>query len=216
METSSVDIQKQVHDLFFSLDSLPRTITVLCTNNHETPARNSSSRCPLITKTKREKALVPVSANNTDIKHEPDTILSVLSIMLSQPLQMVFLGNGVRFFKNKDLMYPYHALTVNQKECLLEILTDEKYASELYQYELCLMWKPKCTPEKACEKLDNMLVLKALCNIFMNTTQPQEQRRRSLLLTNLYLQKIHSVINISRNMQAELNRYLFGNLPNSA
>lgn len=52
----------------------------------------------------------------------PDPISHIVCILLSSPVHVQLVANGLQMFKGKDILFPYQCMTVEQREFLLQLM----------------------------------------------------------------------------------------------
>lgn len=132
-----------------------------------------------------------------------DTITLVIGVMITCPLDIQLASNGMHLFKDKDILFPYQHMSVSQREFLIQLLQCD---SNWNYYDCCLtLRKNKQAPPIT---LDTCRVLQSLCSIIDGSKKfPSPQHR--LAIMNIVLQRIHHKVAISKQVQAELNKFLF-------
>ncbi len=147
-----------------------------------------------------KNSIIVLCQNN---QNETDPISNTLITMLTTPLEIQLVVNGVRMFRGKELMFPYQYMNAKQREFLLEIINyDEK---QWLYYEFCIQWKNK---GKTPVFLDHLEILKSICTLVQGSKKYTDNRSK-LAITNIILQRIHSNVTISKNIQQALNKFLF-------
>ena len=132
-----------------------------------------------------------------------DTISLVIGVMITCPLDIQLASNGMHLFKDKDILFPYQHMSVPQREFLIELLQCD---SNWNYYDCCLTLR-RNKASKAIT-LDTCQVLQSLCTIIEGSKKfPSPQHR--LAIMNIALQRIHNKVAISKQVQMELNRFLF-------
>jgi hypothetical protein len=103
------------------------------------------------------------------------------------------------------MIYPYHMMTGPQKDFLRSKLSDR--ASYCVCNDAVLFHGG---PGEVKEKLDPVSVLEALCSRILASNVHSDHKVR-VGVCNIILQRVQSVVPISRNVQQQLNTVLFGN-----
>lgn len=130
----------------------------------------------------------------------PDPISHVVCIMLSSPLHIQLVANGLQMFRGKDVLFPYQSMSIEQREFLLKLMQEDNWGT----YEYCLVWKGF----SAGVFLDHMLVLQSVCELVHGSKKYSDDRSK-LAISNIILQRVHSNVVISKSAQAALNKLLF-------
>ena len=133
--------------------------------------------------------------------HATDPISNTLIVMLSTPLEIQLVVNGVQMFRGKELMFPYQHMNSKQREFLLDIINQDEWLL----YEFCMQYKPKNRPPLY---IDHLEVLKAICSLIQGSKKYTDSKSR-LAITNIILQRVHSNVSISKTIQLALNKHLF-------
>jgi len=143
--------------------------------------------------------LIVLCQNNP---HEADPISNTIIIILTTPLEIQLIANGIQLFKDKGLIYPYQYMNSNQREFLLEIINMD--SKNWLSYEFCLQWKCKGAPMY----VDHLEILKTLCELIQGSKKYTDARSK-LAITNIILQRVHANVTISKTIQLSLNKFLF-------
>jgi hypothetical protein len=133
-----------------------------------------------------------------------DPVTSTVVDMLTSRLQFCLTAEGLIPFRGKaDMVYPYHMMTPCQKDFLRGALGVRS------SYCICndaVVFHP--SPGDA-DKLDHVSVLRGACNRILASNVHAEHRVR-VGVCNIILQRVQSVVPISRCVQQKLNAALFG------
>lgn len=133
-----------------------------------------------------------------------DPVTATVLDLLTGKLHFCLTSSGLAPFKGRPAMvYPYHMMTSEQKDFLRTKLSDRA------SYCVCndaVMFH--CGPD-AVEKLDPVSVLEALCTRILASKVHSDHKAR-VGVCNIIMQRIQSVVPISRNVQQQLNAVLFG------
>jgi hypothetical protein len=123
--------------------------------------------------------------------------------MLTGRLQFCLTSEGLVPFRGKaDMVYPYHMMSPEQKNFLRDELSTRS------SYCICndaVVFHPL---PGAPERLDQVKVLEGICNRILASNVHAEYRVR-VGVCNIILQRIQSVVPISRGVQQKLNAALF-------
>ena len=134
-----------------------------------------------------------------------DPVTATVLDLLTGKLHFCLTASGLAPFKGRpNMVYPYHMMTSAQKDYLREKL------SERTSYCVCndaILFHGG--PEGA-DKLDPVSVLEALCSRILASKVHSDHKVR-VGVCNIILQRVQSVVPISRNVQQQLNTVLFGN-----
>jgi len=129
-----------------------------------------------------------------------DPITATVLDLLTGRLQFCLSATGLVPFKGRaSMVYPYHMMTVEQKQFLREALQDP------CNYTVC---NEAIVFQREQEKLDTVAVLEAMCSKVLESRVHEEQGVR-VGICNILLQPIQSVVPISRGLQQRLNTTLF-------
>jgi hypothetical protein len=149
-----------------------------------------------------QASIISLCQSNTHQCVGGDTISHVIGIMLSSPLDIQLVSNGLQIFKDKEVLYPYQYMTPPQREFLLDLMRDEP---NWRCYDHCITYK-RSTAQPTI--LDPLLVLQALCEIIQRSKKYPDARHR-LAIMNITLQKVHHKVAVSKPVQAALNKFLY-------
>jgi hypothetical protein len=140
-----------------------------------------------------------------------DPVTATVLDLLTGKLQLCLSATGLLPFKGRaDLVYPYHMMSVEQKEYIRQALQDRA------AYTICneaVVFRPKIDKckkaEAAQDRLDPVEVLQAMCcKVLESKIHPQHSVRVGVC--NILLQRVQSVVPISKGVQQRLNGVLFG------
>lgn len=133
-----------------------------------------------------------------------DPVTSTTVDMLTGRLQFCLTSEGLVPFRGKaDMVYPYHMMSPEQKTFLRDELAVRS------SYCICndaVVFHPA---PGAAERLDQVKVLEGVCNRILASNIHGEHRVR-VGVCNIILQRVQSVVSISRGVQQRLNAVLFG------
>ena len=133
-----------------------------------------------------------------------DPVTSTVVDMLTGRLQFCLTSEGLAPFRGKaDMVFPYHMMSARQKG----FLRDELSARSAYC--VCndaLVFHPVPGSE---ERLDHVKVLEGVCSRILASGIHSEHRVR-VGVCNIILQRVQSVVPLSRGVQQKLNAVLFG------
>lgn len=150
-----------------------------------------------------QASIIALCHSNKSSHPGTDTISLVLGVMITCPLDIQLASNGMHLFKDKDILFPYQHMSVPQREFLIQLLQCD---SNWNYYDCCLTLKRG--KQTSPIMLDTCQVLQSLCTIIDHSKKfPSPQHR--LAIMNIALQRIHNKVAISKQVQAELNRFLF-------
>lgn len=134
-----------------------------------------------------------------------DPVTATVINFLTCKLQFCLSSTGLIPFKgHADLVYPYTMMSPEQKNFIRESL------QERMNFIVCndsVMFHP--TPGDS-ERLDTVSVLEVMCSKVLESKVHEEHSVR-VGVCNIILQRVQSVVPISRGMQQRLNSMLFGN-----
>ena len=133
-----------------------------------------------------------------------DPVTSTVVDMLTGRLQFCLTAEGLAPFRGKaDMVYPYHMMSQKQKNFLRDELSVRS------AYCICndaIVFHP--LPGTA-ERLDQVKVLECVCSRILASNIHAEHRVR-VGVCNIILQRVQSVVPITRGVQQKLNVLLFG------
>lgn len=133
-----------------------------------------------------------------------DPVTSTVVDMLTSRLQFCLTSEGLVPFRGKaDMVFPYHMMSPTQKDFLRAELAVRS------SYCVCndaVMFHPL---PGAAERLDQVKVLEGACSRILASNVHAEHRVR-VGVCNIILQRVQSVVPISRGVQQKLNTVLFG------
>jgi hypothetical protein len=139
-----------------------------------------------------------------------DPITATVLDLLTSRLQPCLTATGLQAFQGRaDLLYPYHMMSVEQKDFIRRALQDRT------AYTVCngaVMFKCRreepSTARPAREALDPVEVLQAMCCKVLESNVHAEKSVR-VGVCNILLQRVQSAVPISKGMQKRLNALLF-------
>ena len=135
-----------------------------------------------------------------------DPVTATVLDLLTGKLHFCLTSSGLAPFKGRpSMIYPYHMMTGPQKDFLRSKLSDR--ASYCVCNDAVLFHGG---PGEVKEKLDPVSVLEALCSRILASNVHSDHKVR-VGVCNIILQRVQSVVPISRNVQQQLNTVLFGN-----
>ena len=133
-----------------------------------------------------------------------DPVTSTVVDMLTSRLQFCLTSEGLAPFRGKaDMVFPYHMMSPSQKNFLRDALAVRS------AYCVCneaVVFHPL---PGAAERLDQVKVLEGVCTRILASNVHAEHRVR-IGVCNIILQRVQSVVPISRGVQQKLNTLLFG------
>ena len=132
-----------------------------------------------------------------------DPVTATVLDLLTGKLQFCLSATGLIPFKGRaELVYPYHMMTIEQKDYIRQALQDRA------SYAICneaVVFHAK--QDQA--KLDPVEVLEAMCSkVLQSKIHPEHSVRVGVC--NILLQRVQSVVPISKGVQQRLNAVLFG------
>ncbi len=141
---------------------------------------------------------------NARLPGSMDPVTSTILDLLTGRLQFCLTGAGLAPFKGKtELVYPYSLMTQGQKTFIRESLASRR------SYCVCNEAVVFYSAQGDVEKLNPVEVLEALCSRILASGVHPEHRVR-VGVCNIILQRVQSVVPLSRNVQQQLNATLFG------
>lgn len=133
-----------------------------------------------------------------------DPVTATVLDMLSSKLQFCLSATGLIPFKGRaNLVYPYHMMSTEQKE-FIRISLQERVKFTVCNDTVVFHASPGDP-----ERLDTVSVLEAMCSKIIESKIHEEHSVR-IGVCNIILQRVQSVIPISRGAQQRLNSMLFG------
>lgn len=145
------------------------------------------------------KQTIVVLCQHNKVTNDP--ITNVITIMLTCPVQLQLVANGIQMFKGKDILFPYQYMNDTQKAWLLSAMNNTYI--QWHYYEFCIILKTG-----TLVPLDHMLILTSLC-LLIQSSKKYPNKQSKLAITNIILQRVHSSVSISKPIQAALNACLF-------
>jgi hypothetical protein len=141
---------------------------------------------------------------NVRMPGSQDPITSTVLDLLTGRLQFCLTETGLVPFKGKaGVVYPYHMMTQAQKAFLRESL------STRHLYCVCNEAVVFYHSPGDVERLGAVEVLEALCSRILASKVHSDHRVR-IGVCNIILQRVQSVVPLSKNVQQRLNSTLFG------
>ena len=132
-----------------------------------------------------------------------DPVTATVLDLLTGKLQFCLCSTGLIPFKGRaDLVYPYHMMSVDQKDYIRQALQNRA------AYTICNEAVVFKDTNLKSEKLDAVEVLQAMCcKVLESKIHPQHSVRVGVC--NILLQRVQSVVPISKGVQQRLNAVLF-------
>ena len=141
---------------------------------------------------------------NVRLPGSQDPVTSTVLDLLTGRLQFCLTETGLVPFKGKaGVVYPYHMMTQPQKTFLRESL------SARHLYCVCNDAVVFYPGSGDVERLGAVEVLEALCSRILASKIHADSRVR-IGICNIILQRVQSVVPLSKNVQQRLNSTLFG------
>lgn len=137
-----------------------------------------------------------------------DPVTATVLDLLTGKLQFCLSATGLIPFKgHANLVYPYHMMSPEQKDFIRTAL------QERGGYTVCnesvVFQNLQGDKADKTDKLDPVSVLEAMCSKVLESKVHEEHSVR-VGVCNILLQRVQSVVPISRGVQQRLNRVLFG------
>jgi hypothetical protein len=133
-----------------------------------------------------------------------DPVTATVLDLLTGKLQFCLSATGLIPFRgHADLVYPYHMMSPEQKEFIRTALQERS------GYTVCNDSVVFNTPTGDSERLDTVSVLEAMCSKVLESKVHEDHSVR-VGVCNILLQRVQSVVPISRAVQQRLNGLLFG------
>jgi hypothetical protein len=130
-----------------------------------------------------------------------DPVTATVLDFLTSKLQFCLSATGLIPFRgHANLVYPYHMMSPGQKDFIRTAL------QERGGYTVCNESVVFPLPE---ERLDAVSVLEAMCSKILES-RVHEEHSVKVGVCNIILQRVQSVVPISRGVQQRLNGLLFG------
>jgi hypothetical protein len=131
-----------------------------------------------------------------------DPVTATVLDLLTGKLQFCLSATGLIPFKgNANLVYPYHMMSPEQKDFIRTSLQTRG------SYTVCNESVVFHSPP-GDERLDTVSVLEAMCSKVLES-KVHEEHSVKIGVCNILLQRVQSVVPISRGMQQRLNTVLF-------
>jgi hypothetical protein len=163
------------------------TIAVLCDSIHTSPGDANL----------KNKVKQPICG---------DPVTQTILLLLSSPVHVQLTVVGWQPLRGKDLTFPFHLMSSEQKQALKTLIEDE--SSQWNIYENAMIYRRPCVPESGTFTLSPLDVLSALCSSILASTAYQDRRLR-VAICNILLQRVQASIPIDKHTQASLNSRLF-------
>lgn len=133
-----------------------------------------------------------------------DPVTATVLDLLTGKLQFCLSATGLIPFKgNANLVYPYHMMNPEQKDFIRTSLQTRG------SYTVCNESVVFHATPGDVERLDTVLVLEAMCSKVLES-KVHEEHSVKIGVCNILLQRVQSVVPISRGVQQQLNGVLFG------
>jgi hypothetical protein len=131
-----------------------------------------------------------------------DPVTSTVLDFLTGRLQFCLSATGLVPFKGQaNLVYPYHMMSLEQKD-FIRIALEEREGFTVCNESIVFQ-----APQP--ERLDTVAVLEAMCAKILES-RVHEEHSVKVGVCNIILQRVQSVVPISRGVQQRLNGVLFG------
>jgi hypothetical protein len=141
---------------------------------------------------------------NTRAPGSWDPVTATVLDLLTGKLQFCLSATGLIPFKgHANLVFPYHMMTPDQKDYIRTAL------QERASYTICNDSVVFHASQGDPERLDPVSVLEAMCSKVLESKVHGEHSVR-MGVCNILLQRVQSVVPISRGVQQRLNVVLFG------
>jgi hypothetical protein len=138
---------------------------------------------------------------NTRAPGSWDPVTATVLDFLTGKLQFCLSATGLVPFKgNAALVYPYHMMTPEQKDFVRASLQDRG------GYTVC---NDSVVFHGEQERLDPVAILEAMCSQVLESKVHEHYHVR-VGVCNILLQRVQSVVPISKGVQQRLNGMLFG------
>jgi hypothetical protein len=178
-------LEKAVLDSFFGTQmNMQNSIAVLCDsihNDNTKTTRGKGTTCP---------ATDPVT----------QTVLMILSSTIHIQMTVV----GWQPLKGRDLTFPFHLMSLEQKQALKNLIEGEPTRWNIYEHAMSYRRQSQ-SPLPTLSPLD---VLEALCTSILASSVYQDKKLR-VAVCNILLQRVQASIPIDKQTQAALNTRLF-------
>ena len=139
----------------------------------------------------------------TASKQSTDVITPTLLMMLNSTLQMQLTAVGWQPFRSRDLTYPYHAMTQDQRAAILSLLTQE-HEDKWIVFDHAMVYKRG----GQTIQLKPIDVLGSMCSLVLASDTYTDKRLR-LAVCNILLQRVQANIVLDKQTQMALNQRLF-------
>jgi hypothetical protein len=131
-----------------------------------------------------------------------DPVTATVLDLLNSKLQFCLSANGLLPIKGRpELVYPYHMMSGEQKDFIRQALQDRA------AYTICN--DAVVFHNFDVGRLDPVMVLEAMCCKILESNVHKEHSVR-IGVCNILLQRVQSVVPISKGVQQRLNALLFG------
>jgi hypothetical protein len=147
-----------------------------------------------------------------------DPVTATVLDLLTSRLQLCLTATGLLPFKgHAELVYPYHMMSTEQKDFIRQALQDRAsytICNDAVVFKNVDPCKARKETSKNCKdtsdlKLDAVQVLEAMCCKVLESKIHAEHSVR-VGVCNILLQRVQSVVPISKGVQQRLNAVLFG------
>jgi len=135
-------------------------------------------------------------------KHSQDPVSQTIVTILNCPIHIQLTLIGLQPFQGRELTFPYHMMTTNQRECIRSILVSNP--SKWNSYEHAMVFKRSGTPVF----LKPIDILTNLCTMIISSKSYEDKRLR-VAICNIILQRIQANIPLDKTLQAQLNERVF-------
>ena len=133
-----------------------------------------------------------------------DPVTATVLDLLTGKLQFCLSASGLIPFRgHANLVYPYHMMSPEQKDFIRAAMQERD------GYTVCNESVMFHALPGDPERLDTVSVLEAMCSKVLESKVHEEHSVR-VGVCNILLQRVQSVVPISRGVQQRLNRLLFG------
>lgn len=182
-------------DAFFGTrPRMQASIAILCDSIHSNSNRTNHA-------TKQEQGGKP-KTGHTHASGDPVT--QTILLMLSSPVHIQLTVVGWQPLRGRELTFPFHLMTSEQKQALKALIEGEP--AKWMVYEHAMTYRRPATDQAIT--LDALDVLGALCSSILASTTYKDRRLR-VAVCNILLQRVQASIPIDKHTQAALNARLF-------
>ena len=130
-----------------------------------------------------------------------DPIAQTISTVLTTPLHVQLTATGWQPFRGKELCFPFHKMSEEQRAIWRELLESPEDWN-VFEHAMNLQ------DQRDTQHLSAIDVLEAMCGTILESESYPDRRLR-VVICNILLQRVQASIPIDKRTQALLNERLF-------